>query len=155
MKRAPEWILALLTAAFFEARVAEWRGHSELVGTWIIHWPDQMHVTDVPAEMLPKVTLTLYNDGTYTEYLENHVMLAALMCSSGKYTRSGNAVALNGTYRAYGYDRCQKRTQQGPWTETLTYTGDALLMGNDPTWLAFRREGDCPRLPNAGPKPRR
>jgi hypothetical protein len=154
MKRTPVWILVVLTAAFFVVRVAEWHRHAELIGTWIVQWPDQMEVTDIPATMLPKMTLTLYDDGTYTQYLESHVMFATVMYSSGKYTRSGNTVTLNGTQKSYMYDGYQRGTHKGPWTMRLSYTGDALMMGNDPSWdLAFRRKGDhTPPKPKPQPK---
>jgi outer membrane lipoprotein-sorting protein len=156
MKRTPVWILALLTAAFFVFQVAEWHKHSELIGTWVAQWPDQMERAATDDAMLPKLTLTLYDDGTFTYYVETHVMANAVMFSSGKYARTGNIVTLSGTRKIYMDDGYQKGTDKSAWSERLSYTGNRLRMGNNSRWdPVFRREGDhTPLKPQPQPQPR-
>jgi len=140
----------LVTIAFCLVCATGCHRHSELSGTWVVQLPDQEEGIDAHDAMLPKWTLTLYDDGTFTQYLENHVMVTAIMHSSGKYTRSGDTLTLNGTSEAYTDDGYRKGTHKDPLTMRLKYSGGALIMSDDQTGdVVFRREGS-----HAPPKPK-
>jgi hypothetical protein len=154
MKHTPEWISALLIVAFCVFRVAGCHRHSELIGTWVAQWPDQAEMTDAHDAMLPKLSLTLYDDGTFTYYVESHVMVNIVMYSTGKYTRTGDTLTLNGTSEAYSDDGYQKGTHKDPLTTRLKYSSGALIMSdNEGGDLVFRREGDhASRKPKTQPR---
>src|SRR5438552_2913650 len=108
----PRRVVLLLAIALALGCVAGSRRPPGLTGTWVLQFPDRLQGADVPGVRVPKYTLTLNDDGTFSEEFENHIMMTIVGKSWGKYICCGDIVTLNGTREDYIDDGYSKGTHR-------------------------------------------
>jgi uncharacterized protein DUF2092 len=121
------------------------REHSDLSGTWV--YQSGLGRIDRNAARLNRWTLTLNDDGTFTERLQNHIMMTLVVNARGTYTRHGDTVTLIGSRKTYMDDGYKQETQSEPLRMKLRFADHVLtVIDGDPRDTAppqvFRREGD-------------
>jgi outer membrane lipoprotein-sorting protein len=106
--------------------------------------------------------LTLNDDGTFTQHVQNRVMWTLIMTSRGKYMRAGDTLTLTGTSAGYSDDGYVKEHfKDRAFTMKLKYADGVLTILDGRTdegisRIVFRREGEhalpLPKVRPSDPK---
>src|SRR5947199_2329414 len=97
-------VSGLLGLAFHLVLAAGADKRSALSGIWVMQSYYQEQGADAPDPKLTRDTLTLNDDGTFTQHAENHVMTTLIMTARGNYTRKGDTRTLTGVSEGYRDD---------------------------------------------------
>ena len=129
---------------------------SEVSGTWVMQQETDGEEGDALDPKLLNWTLTLQDDGTFTEHMENqHHDDARGQYHGPLHTIRRFSVTLTGSRETYSDDGYHKGTRKEPVTIRLKYAHKTLTGLEEGTKdLVFRREGDkAPPKPKTRPKP--
>jgi outer membrane lipoprotein-sorting protein len=101
---------------------------SPLVGKWELRFIDD-RLPSLPSKQgAPTWTIHFRADGTFAEHMENRIMMVMVTDSKGTYKVEGDKVRLTGTTTMYMDDGGRKSNKSGPFRQTLTISGDRLLV---------------------------
>ena len=104
----------------------------------------------------PRTAIVLNSDGTFSEFMENHVMTTIVEHSTGTYKLVGSEVAFSGIETSFFDDGYRKINRRQPYVRTMRYEGGGLILFNDAkSGIFYLPKGSTPpsHLPSMPPRP--